>query len=325
MAIQRRDFLGGGALALATAGLGAPARADTFPSKPIRWVIPFAAGGNYDVTSRIVGEAMSRHFDQSIVMDNRGGGGGVLGLEIAAAAPADGYTVVMSSFSVLYVSPILAGKLPLVSAFAPISLLTTVPTLAVTNPRGRFADMPALLAEAKAKPGTVTMGHSGNGSNNHVDILRLQLHDKIQFNIIPYKGAGPGINDLLAGTIDCFVDQLTSSMPHIKSGQLKPLAVFSIERIRDLPDVPTFKELGSLPYDGGTTAAVLAPAGTPKDVIARLNEAAVAALKEEKVVKRLNELGAIVRPTTPEQVGEAFKSDEVNVAELLKLGLLKPE
>jgi len=323
MTIQRRGFLGGSALALA--GLGTPARAETFPSKPIRWVIPFAAGGNYDVTARIVGEAMSRHLNQTIVIDNRPGAGGVVGLEVAAIAPADGYTIVMASFSVLYVSPVLAGKPPMVSAFAPISLLTTVPTLAVTNPRGRFADMRALLTEAKAKPGTVTIGHSGNGTNNHVDILRLQLHDKIQFNIIPYKGSGPGINDQLAGTIDCFVDQLTSSMPHIKSGQLKALAVFSPERIRDLPDVPTFKELGSLPYDGGTTAGVFAPVGTPKDIIARLNEAAVAALKEEKVVKRLNELGAMVRPTTSEQVAEAFKADEANVAELLKMGLLKPE
>jgi tripartite-type tricarboxylate transporter receptor subunit TctC len=325
MTVQRRGFLGRGALALATAGLGVPARAETFPSKPIRWIIPFAAGGNYDVTSRIVGEAMGRQLNQTILIDNRPGAGGVVGLEVAALAPADGYTIVMASFSVLYVSPVLAGKPPMVSAFAPISLLTTVPTLAVTNPRGRFVDMRALLAEAKAKPGTVTMGHSGNGTNNHVDILRLQLHDGIKFNIIPYKGAGPGINDLLAGTIDCFVDQLTSSMPHIQSGQLKPLAVFTPERIPALPDVPTFKELGSLPYDGGTTAAVLAPAGTSKDVIARLNEAAVAALKEEGVVKRLGELGAVVRPTTPEQVTEAFKSDEVNVAELLKLGLLKPE
>jgi tripartite-type tricarboxylate transporter receptor subunit TctC len=325
MTVRRRGFLGRGALALATASFGATARAETFPSKPIRWIIPFAAGGNYDVTSRIVGEAMGRRLNQTILIDNRPGAGGVVGLEVAALAPADGYTIVMASFSVLYVSPVLAGKPPMVSAFAPISLLTIVPTLAVTNPRGRFADMRALLAEAKAKPGTVTMGHSGNGTNNHVDILRLQLHDGIKFNIIPYKGAGPGINDLLAGTIDCFVDQLTSSMPHIQSGQLKPLAVFTPERIRALPEVPTFKELGSLPYDGGTTAAVLAPAGTSKDVIARLNEAAVAALKEEGVVKRLGELGAVVRPTTPEQVAEAFKSDEVNVAELLKLGLLKPE
>lgn len=325
MTIQRRDFLGGSVLALATAGLGTPARAETFPSKPIRWIIPFAAGGNYDVTARIVGEAMGRRLNQTILIDNRPGAGGVVGLEVAAIAPADGYTIVMASFSVLYVSPILAGKQPMVSAFAPISLLTTVPTLAVAKAGGRFVDMRALLAEAKAKPGTVTVGHSGNGTNNHVDILRLQLHDKIQFNIIPYKGSGPGINDLLAGTIDCFVDQLTSSMPHIKSGQLKALAVFSPERIRDLPDVPTFKELGSLPYDGGTTAGVFAPIGTPGDIIAKLDEAAVAALKEEKVVHRLNELGAVVRPTTPEQVAEAFKSDEANVAELLKMGLLKPE
>jgi len=322
MKLRRRTLLGAGTLALAAPAL---ARADTFPSKPLRWIIPFAPGGNYDVTSRIVGEAMSRHLGQPIIMDNRGGAGGVLGLEVAAAAAPDGYTVVMSSFSVLYVSPIMAGKQPMVSAFAPISLLNTVPTLAVTNTKGRFPDMKALLAEAKAKPGTVSLGHSGNGTNNHVDILRMQVNEGITFNIIPYKGSGPGINDLLSGTIDGFVDQLSSSMPQIRSGGLRPLAMFAFDRVKDLPDVPTIGEVGAKPFDGGTTSGVFAPKGTPSELIVILNKAAVAALKEEGVIKRMDELGSIARPTTPEQVTEQFKPDEERVAEIVKLGLLKPE
>jgi tripartite-type tricarboxylate transporter receptor subunit TctC len=322
MILRRRTLLAATAL-----GLAAPAivRADTFPSKPVRWIIPFAPGGNYDVTSRIVGEAMSRHLGQPIIMDNRAGAGGVLGLEVAAAAPPDGYTVVMSSFSVLYVSPIMAGKQPMVSAFAPISLLNTVPTVAVTNAKGRFADMKALLAEAKAKPGTVSMGHSGNGTNNHVDILRMQVNENIKFNIIPYKGSGPGVNDLLSGTIDCFVDQLSSSMPQIKSGGLRPLVVFAFDRLKDLSDTPTLKESGATSFDGGTTSGVFAPKGTPPETIEVLNRAAVAALKEESLIKRFAELGSIARPTTAIGVSEAFKPDEERVAEIVKLGLLKPE
>lgn len=322
MSLNRRTLLGVGALACAAPAVVC---ADTFPSKPIRWIIPFAPGGNYDVTSRLVGEAMSRHLGQPIIMDNRAGAGGVVGLEVAAAAAPDGYTVVMSSFSVLYVSPIMAGKQPMVSAFDPISLLNTVPTLAVTNAKGRFADMKALLAEAKARPGTVSIGHSGNGTNNHVDILRLQVNEGIKFNIIPYKGAGPGVNDQLAGTIDCFVDQLSSSMPHIKSGGLRPLALFALERVKDLPDMPTIGECGAKPFDGGTTSGVFAPKGTPKDVIAVLNRATVAALKETNLITRMDEMGSIPRPTTPEQVSEQFKPDEERVAEIVKLGLLKPE
>ena len=322
MSLQRRSLLGVGALALAAPSI---VRADTFPSKPIRWIIPFAPGGNYDVTSRLVGEAMSRHLGQPIIMDNRAGAGGVLGLEVAAAAPPDGYTVVMSSFSVLYVSPIMAGKQPMVAAFDPISLLNTVPTLAVTNTKGRFPDMKALLAEARAKPGTVSIGHSGNGTNNHVDILRMQVNESIKFNIIPYKGAGPGVNDQLAGTIDCFVDQLSSSMPHIRNGNLRPLALFALERIKDLPDMPTIGECGAKPFDGGTTSGVFAPKGTPKDVIAILNKAAVAALNEATLIERMDEMGSIARPTTAQQVSELFKPDEERVAEIVKLGLLKPE
>jgi len=320
MTIGRRGLLAGGA-----ALLGAPALADTFPSKQIRWVIPFAPGGNYDVTSRLVADPMGRDLGQTVLIDNRPGAGGVVGLEAAVQAPADGYTIVMASFTVAYVAPIFAGKQQMLQVLAPVSILTTAPTLIVTRADSRFKDIKSLLAEAKAKPGTVTMGHSGNGTTNHVAILRLQLNEKIKFNIVPYRGSGPGINDLLAGTIDCFADQLTSSMPHIQSGKLRGLVNFGLDHIPDLPDVPTLKDAGCTPFEGGTTAGVFVRKETPQPLVDRLNKAVVFGLKDEATAKRLRELGAIVRPSTPDQFTAALKADEANVAELINKGLLKPE
>ena len=325
MDLDRRGLLGAGVAGLAVAGLGRHAAAQSFPTKQIRWVIPFAPGGNYDVTARIVSDPMGRALGQSILIDNKPGAGGVVGLEAALNTPADGYTISMASFTVAYVSPIFAGKPPLLPVMAPVSILTTVPTLVVTRADSRFRDMKSVMAEAKARPGAVSVGHSGNGTTNHVGILRLQLNEDIKLNIIPYRGAGPGIADLLAGNLDLFVDQLTSSMPHIQSGKLRPLATFSLERVPDLPNVPTIGDLGLKPCDGNTTAGVFTNPDTPKPVIARLNEGVVAGLKDEAANKKLRELGAIVRPSTPEEFTAALKADEANVAELLKLGLLKPE
>jgi tripartite-type tricarboxylate transporter receptor subunit TctC len=319
MAIGRRGLVVGAA---ALAGL--PARADSFPAKQIRWVIPFAPGGNYDVTSRLVAEPMGRDLGQTVLIDNKPGAGGVVGLDAAINAPADGYTIVMASFTVGYVAPIFAGKQQMLQALAPVSILTTAPTLIVTR-ADRFSEIRTLLAEARAKPGTVTIGHSGNGTTNHVAILRLQLNEKIKLNIVPYRGSGPGINDLLAGNIDCFADQLTSSMPHIQAGKLRPLMNFGLQGIPDLPNVPTLEQAGCLPFEGGTTAGVFVRLETPKPIVERLNHAVVAGLKDETVSKRLRELGAIVRPSTPEQFTEALKLDEANVSELLQKALLKPE
>jgi tripartite-type tricarboxylate transporter receptor subunit TctC len=322
MDLKRRTLLGAGGLAIAAPAL---VRADTFPSKQIRWVIPFAPGGNYDVTSRIVADPMGRDLGQTVLIDNKPGAGGVVGLEAAVQAPADGYTIVMSSFTVGYVAPIFAGKPQMLQVLAPVSMLTTAPTIVVVRADSKLADVKTFLSEVKAKPGGISIGHSGNGTTNHVAILRLQLNEQMKFNIIPYRGSGPGINDLLAGTIDSFADQLTSSMPHIKSGKLKPLLVFGLERVPDLPDTPTLKEIGCTPFEGGTTAGVFVRKETPQALVDRLHQAVVAGLKDENANRRLRELGAIVRPSTPAQFTDVLKSDEANVAELLQKGLLKPE
>ena len=320
--MKRRALL---ATSLAATMTGTSARAQNYPNKPIRWIIPFAAGGNYDLTSRLVGEAMGRRLGQTVIPDNRPGAGGVVGAEAAANAPADGYTVVMGSFSVLWVSPYLAGKPPMVDLFAPISLLTTVPMVVVAKEGGRFNDMKAVLAEAKAKPGTVSIGHAGNGTTNHIAILRLQVNEKVQFNIIPYKGSGPGLNDLMAGQIDLYMDQLTTSLPHIKAGKLKALLVVSPDRIPQLPDAPSLTDIGSKPFDGGTTAGVLARAGTPDAILDTLNGAVVGALKEADVAGKLADLGAVVRPSTRAEFAAYMKDQDAGVSELVKSGLLKPE
>ena len=321
MKVERRAFIGGGLAALAATNVAA----QTFPSKPIRWIIPFPAGGNYDVTSRLVGEAMSRRLGQTVIADNRPGAGGMVGLEVAANAPADGYTVVMGSFSVLWIGPYLAGKPSMVPLFAPLSLLTTVPMVIATKADGRFADIKAALAEARAKPGTLSIGHAGNGTTNHIGILRLQVNEKVQFNVIPYKGSGPGLNDLMAGQIDLYVDQLTTSLPQIRAGKLRALLVLSPDRIAQLTDVPSLKDIGSQPFDGGTTAGLFARAETPAPILDTLNGAVVAALKDEEVARRLVELGAVVRPTTRAEFAAYMKDQEAGVSELVKSGLLKPE
>lgn len=324
MNISRRNMLGAGLALTAAATAGAPARAQNFPSRPIRWIAPFAAGGNYDLTSRLVGEGMSRNLGQQVIVDNRPGAGGLVGAEAAANAPADGYTVVMGSFSVLYVSPYLAGKPSLVPMFAPISLLSTVPMILVGKAGGRFADIRAALAEAKAKPGTVSIGHAGNGTTNHIAILRLEVNEGVKFNIIPYKGSGPGLTDLMAGQIDLYMDQLTTSLPHIKADKLKGLLAMSPDRVAQLPDMPSLTDIGSKPFDGGTTAGVLARVETPKPILETLNGAVVKALKDPGIAAKLAELGAVPRPSTMEEFAAYMKDQEVGVSALVKSGLLKP-
>jgi len=323
--MKRRTLIGAGLAGAAASMAGMPGRAQNFPNKPVRWIVPFAAGGNYDVTSRLVGEAMGRRLGQTIVADNRPGAGGIVGLEAAANAPADGYTVVMGSFSVMWIAPYLAGKPSMVPLFAPLSILTTVPTLVLAKADSRFADVKGALAEAKAKPGTVSIGHPGNGTTNHVAILRLQVNENVTFNVIPYRGSGPGLADLLAGQIDLYADQITSSLPHIRSGKLRPLLALSGDRIAQLPDVPALKDIGSPPFDGGTTAGLFARAETPAPVLDLLNAAVVAALGDEEVARKLVDLGASVRPTTRAEFAAHMKDQEDGVSELVKSGLLKPE
>lgn len=322
---QRRGFLLGGLASTTVLATGLGTRAQSFPTKPLRLIVPFAAGGNADVTARLAGEGMSRKLGQPVLIDNRPGAGGVVGQELVLQAPADGYTMVIAAFGTLYVSPLMAGKPSMVSSFAPVGMLSTVPMIVVVPANSRFADWQSLLAAAKAKPGTISMGHAGNGTPNHTDILRIQENEKVSFAIVPYRGSGVGLNDALAGQIDSYCDQLSSSLPHIQSGKLRALVVVGEKRAPELPNVPTLAETGCTAFDGGTTLGLFVKAGTPAPLIAALNAATVAALDDPATKKKFVDLGATARPSTPEAFAAFLKTEDAGIGELAKKGLLKPE
>ncbi len=325
MIIKRRILLGAALGGAAATALGGAASAQSFPNKPIRFVVPFAAGGNADVTARIAGEGMSRKLGQPVIVDNRPGAGGVVGQDIVLQAPPDGYTVVIAAYGTLFVSPLMAGKPSMVPSFAPVSMLSTVPMVVVVPENSKFKDWQSVVAAAKAKPGTISLGHAGNGTPNHTDILRIQENDKLNFSIVPYRGSGVGLNDVLAGQIDGYVDQLSSSLPHIKSGKLRPLIVIGEKRVPELPDVPTIAEAGGTAFDGGTTLGLFVRADTPKPIIEALNKAVVAGLGDKDLAQKLVELGATVRPSTPEEFTAFLKTEDAGIGDLAKKGLLKPE
>ena len=301
------------------------AQAQAWPSKPIRFIVPFAAGGNADITARLLGEGLQRRFGQSVVVDNRPGAGGVVGQELVLQAPADGYTLVIGTFGTLYVSPLMAGKSSMVADFTPVSLLSTVPMIVDVPANSRFTTWAQLLAAAKASPGTISVGHAGNGTPNHTDILRLQENEKVTFNIVPYRGSGVGLNDVLAGQIDAYIDQLSSSLPHLQSGKLRALVVVGDKRVPELPKVPSLAEVGATSFDGGTTLGLYVRAGTPSPIVEVMNAATVAVLNEPAVRQKFNELGATVRPSTPEEFAAFQKTDEAALGDLAAKGLLKPQ
>ena len=326
MTLQRRTLLIAGlGTTLGATALAGRAQAQAFPSKQIRFVVPFAAGGNADVTARIAGEGMTRKLGQGVLVDNRPGAGGVVGQELVLQAPPDGYTMVIAAYGTLFVSPLMAGKPSMVPAFAPVSMLSTVPMVVVVPANSRFKDWQSVVAAAREKPGTISLGHAGNGTPNHTDILRIQENDKLSFSIVPYRGSGVGLNDVLAGQIDGYVDQLSSSLPHLQAGKLRALIVIGDKRVPELPNVPTIAEAGGTAFDGGTTLGVFVRADTPRPIIDTLNKAVVAGLGEPDLAQKLKDLGATVRPSTPEEFAAFLKTEDAGIGDLAKKGLLKPE
>ncbi|MDB5881863.1 MAG: hypothetical protein JWP43_1741 [Ramlibacter sp.] len=299
-----------------------------YPSaKPIRLIVPFAPGGNVDITARTLAPALGELIGQTIVVENRAGAGGVLGADLVAKAPADGYTLLMGSNSTLSVAPALFPRNPYqpLRDFAPISLIAATPFVLVAHPAVAARTLPELIALAKSKPGGLTMASGGNGSSNHLVGELFQSVTGTKLLHVPYKGAGAVAGDLMGGQVDLLFDQLAASTANIKSGRIKAIAVTSSTRAAVLPEVPTMLESGVKEMDVINITGVLAPAGTSPEIIARLNAALQKVLLRPDVKERFAALGVSSLGGTPEEFSAFIREDLAKWTKVIKDGNIKAE
>ncbi|GAB1575183.1 tripartite tricarboxylate transporter substrate binding protein [Bordetella petrii] len=293
------------AMCAAAALLGAaPAALAGYPERPVTWVVPFPPGGAMDNIARTLGEAMGRQLDTSFVVENRAGAGGNIGAAMVARAKPDGYTILIVANG-MAVNPALYPSLNYdpQADFAPISLLAVVPNVLVTNPQRTGATSVAdVIAKARAKPGAYTYASAGVGTSIHLAGELFVSMAGIDMLHVPYKGSGPAVSDLLGGQVDYMFDSITSAKPHIQSGKLTALAVTTAKRSAALPDVPTVAEAGLPGYELTPWFAAFAPAGTPPEIIAKLNAAMRQALADPKVKDTLDAIGAEPIGGSPEEL-----------------------
>ena len=268
--------------------------AQGYPIKPIRCVVGFTAGGASDITSRIIGQKLTEHFGQPVIIDNRAGASGTIAATIVARAPADGYTLLAGATSILAINPGLYDKLEYDSLkdFAPVSQTVSMPQLLVVHPSVKASTLRELLALAKSKPGELNYSSSGTGSSSHLAMELLKYMTGAQFVHVPFKGSGQAMPSLLAGQVQLVFDPIPTSLPHVKSGRLRALAISTSARSPAIPELPTVAEAGVPGYESGLWYGVLAPARTPPEIVARLNQTVNAILREPDVVERFVGLGA---------------------------------
>ncbi len=287
-----------------------PLQAAEFPDRQVTMVVPFAAGGSTDVVARILAQKMSDDLGQQVIVQNVAGAGGNLGADNVARADPDGYTILMGTVATHALNPLILKSTPYdpEKDFAPISLLVLVPNVLVVNPELPAKTVAELIALLKSKPGTFSYASSGNGTPLHLSGELFKAMAGVDMEHIPYKGSGPALNDVLGNQVPIMFDNLPSSSGHIKSGTLRALAVTTKERAPSFPDVPTLAE--TVPgYETYTWNALFAPAGTPTDVIARLNLSASKALADPDVAKRMVEFSAVVIASTPDQLAAHVKAE----------------
>jgi len=282
-----------------------------YPSKPIRIVVPFAPGGNIDITARTVAPGLSEAIGQPVVVDNRGGAGGRIGAALVAKSPPDGYTLLLGASGTLTVQPAFSdnpGYDPL-RDFAFTSSISLVPIVLVVHPSVPARSVKELIALARAQPGTLLMGSAGTGSNTHLTGELFQSMAKVKLLHVPYKGAGAAMVDLIGGQVHLMFDQVSASGPHIKSGRLRAIAVTTLKRAAFLPDVPTVDESGVRGFESSTYTTIAAPAATPKDAMAKLREAMLKVLDDPKTRGSFEKLGAEVIKSTPEALAKRVQED----------------
>jgi tripartite-type tricarboxylate transporter receptor subunit TctC len=301
--------------------------AQSYPDRSIRLVVPYVPGGNVDITARIISPGITEALGVAIVVDNRGGAGGSIGSDLVAKAPPDGYTLLVGSTGSITGAAALYPSLPYdpVRDFAPVSLVSNVPLVIVVNPALPARSIKELIALAKANPGRMTYGSGGNGTTNHLAAALFEVYTGTKLTHVPYKGMGPATVDLIGGQIDVAFDQVSAALPFIKSGKTRALALANSARSKMLPDTPTLAESGVTGADASTFTGILAPAGTRREIIAKLNAALVRTLNQEAVRERFASLGADTWPSTSEQFGQFIKDDLAKWTKVVKTAGIKLE
>ncbi|MCU0927318.1 MAG: tripartite tricarboxylate transporter substrate binding protein [Hydrogenophaga sp.] len=315
MTMTRRTLLGAAALIASSSAL-----AQGYPAKAIRVVVPFPPGGGTDIIARDITQKVASNTGWTFVIENKSGAGGNLGIDTAAKSPADGYTLVLGQTSNLAINVTLYSKLPYnpVKDLAPIGLVASAPLVIVVGAQSPLKTIGDLVAAAKAKPGEVNFASPGNGTVAHLTGEQFQKTAGVKFQHIPYKGANQALNDVIGGQVQIYVSSVPSVLQQIRNGKLRPLAVTSAKRVDDLPQTPTVGESGYKGFDAITWWGFLAPTGTPKDIIERLNTEFNKALQAPDLRKRLADGGADPLGGTPEQFAELIRSDIVTWGKTVK-------
>ncbi|MFM9884078.1 MAG: Bug family tripartite tricarboxylate transporter substrate binding protein [Burkholderiales bacterium] len=281
-----------------------PAAAQEFPVKPIRLICPFPPAGSVDIASRAIANELTKILGQPVTVENRPGAGGNLGGEAAAKSTPDGYTLFMSTSGIQAINPVLYTKMSFDpnKALTPVAPLVSLSNVLVLNPSVPANSVREVIAMAKAQPGKIPYASSGNGTSIHMSGAMFTHLTGIDMLHIPYKGSGPAVADLLGGTVSMMFDNIPSALPHIRSGKLKALATTGAKRDAALPDLPTIAEAGVPGYESGVWIGLMVPAGTPKEIIGRLNAATITGSKSPEFVKRMTDLGYNIIPGSPGQM-----------------------
>jgi len=312
-----------GALTLFTAE--APAQA--WPQKPVRIIVPFPPGGGVDYIGRLVGKGLGDRLGQQVVIDNRAGANGIVGLQALVAAAPDGYTIAAASAGPLVINPHIYTKLPYDSLreLAPISNMTGFPYLLVTHPSLPVKNVKELIVLARARPGEIAYSSPGTGNGQHLATALFVHMAKIKVLHVPYKGNAPSVVAIVAGEAQFTHSSIPSMLPHVRSGRVRALGVGNAQRIASLPEVPTVAESGLPGFEAYGWAGMVGPSNMPREALQRLNREIVATLRQKDIAERMVSEGAIPTPSTPEEFGAYLKSEYAKWGGVVKLANIKPE
>ena len=306
-----RKFLAFAAGILAAVTISLPAFGQAYPSRPLRMVVPFPPGGPTDITGRTLAQKLSERWNQPVVVENRPGAGSIIGTEIAAKSAPDGYTILLGRNSIA-LQPLLQSKLPYDPQrdLAPVILAVRIPNVLIVHPSVPANTLAEFIALAKAKPATINYASVGNATGPHLFGELFRGMTGVDIVHVPYKGTAPAVNDLLAGQVQALFDSLATALPNIRAGKLRALGVTSLQRSKSAPDIPTISEAGAPGYEATGWFGVLVPAGTPADIIAKMNAELGAILKQPDVEERFLKFGAAGGGGTPEQFAAFIRSEQ---------------